>query len=301
MTVEGEVIEEQTPASDEVDTQAAEQAAADADAARVASEKEASEKIKGRDSDDKGDPTQAKSAGDYKKLQGEYTRTTQELADLRRQAAAWDAEKEKIGDIARKAQVLENLAANPKFKAWAETELLAKQYGTENWEELTPQQQIQYLTALTERKAEEAADRKLAILRQEYEPARARAAEADANSAVSTVAEKYGEIWTDNLDAFKQLIGLYDQAALSNPSIKQMMDHPTEELVETIFLRAIGPRIKDIGKKAYQSELEKKSKAKVADGQAGSAIAEIGPAKTIEQALAAAKRTLNITKLEMGE
>lgn len=290
----GAVVEEQS-AEVNAETQAAEHSATEGGESRQATEKEASEESKGQDSDGKGGPQ--KLASDYKKLQGEYTRTTQELADLRRQSASWEAEKAKVAEVARKADALEKLAANPKFKAWAEQELLSQQYGTDNWEDLNPQQQLQYLQTMTERKAEEIADRKLAALRQEYEPARQKAAEADAQAAVQRVAEKYGDLWTDNLEAFKQLIVQYDQAAATNPEIKRALNNPTEEMIETIFLRAIGPRIKDIGKKAYLAELDKKRKAQVADGKSGSTIASEGPAKTIEEAFAAAKRSHNIQKV----
>lgn len=293
-----EAIVEEQPAAETVETQI-EHPADPTGEARDGAAKEASEESKGQDSDGKGGPQ--KLASDYKKLQGEYTRTTQELADLRRQSASWETEKGKIAEISKKADALEKLAANPKFKAWAEQELLHQQYGTENWEDLTPQQQLQYLQTMTERKAEEIADRKVAILRQEYEPARQKAAEADAASAVAKVAEKYGDLWNDNLDMFKQLIVQYDEAAKTNPEIKRIMDNPTEEVIETIFLRAIGPHIRDIGKKAYLSELEKKKKAQVADGKGGSAIASEGPSKTLEAAFAAAKKQLNIQKVELGE
>lgn len=291
-----EALAEQQAAADLAAAQATEKAEAEAEETRQTEAKAASEETKGRVSDDKGDP--AKLASDYKKLQGEYTRTTQELAQWRRQAAEFDADKPKREDAAKKAATLEALAANPKFKAWAEQELMQKRFGAENWDELTPQQQLQHISELAERKAEEIAEKKMAALRQEYEPAREKAAQADAAQAAAVVAEKYGDLWTENLDAFKELVAQYDKASETNPEIRKMMNHPTEEMIETIFLRAIGPRIREIGKKAYASDLEKKHKAQLA-GKGGNALATAPPIKSMADAFIAAKQEHNIK--ELGE
>lgn len=231
-----------------------------------------------------------KLAKSYKELQAEYTRTAQERADLRRERDQWQNER---GTLAQHSQALKALTENPRFKEWAEREILSSEVG--NWEDLSPEQQLSAVNRIAEKKAQEIAAAEVAKLKSEYEPQQRVAAVERATAIAADLAKDWGELWEAKKPEVAQILAAYDQMAVEDPRLRHQMNNPTRDFLENVFRQTLTPKeIFEAGKKAYRAEIEKKKKAQIsASANAADGALGLPKPKTLADAFKQAMKANN--------
>lgn len=252
-------------------------------AADPASQPGTSDKSKGQDPDAIwSDPVRAKTQ--YRELQGLTTRVAQENADQRlwRQQAT-----QQLNDLAPKAAALDKLASDERFQAWAKETLINQQSGDDVDPEIA---KLRY-------EHNQALER----LRAEGEPARRAAQVAQAQASVREVEAKYPDVWAEFRPQIAAQIQACQGEAQTNPHLREMMDNPTPAFIEQLLWSVAGPRIREVGKKMYVADLEKKRKAQVSGREQVSQSALTPGARTIAAALAAAKLEHKVSTVSFGD
>ena len=185
-------------------------------------------------------------AKSYKEIQGKFTKTSQENAEIRKQMETIVKQAERYGGIEQLFNTANQLSNNPQFQEWIQRQQMGGQYDEETMNALNLVRNI--ATNVVKQEIQQAMKTQVEPLANTYK-------EQNIMRLFGKMDEKYGAEWREMSAEMNESAGEFPIAKLDNPTLDDLED---------LYMRALRKtgKFDDFAAKSYEKRLkDKKDKA----------------------------------------